>query len=260
MTEEIDARNLGCPQPVVLAKKALEEIASGVVLVRVNSEVSKENVVRYATSQHYPVEVTAEGGEYAIRITKEGEETEAEPQEKPATGLPAQGLVLFVTSESLGRGSDELGLTLMRNFILTLLNNSESPVAMLFVNSGVKLCCEGSPALEYLMTLHTQEHVPRWLIKNEQAALVRAVRESGSARDEAMVGLMLHAGLRVGELCSLMREHIHIFPQMGKVCVTRMGTKYREVPLNSTVRKILKHWLEENPSGPIGVVPTTNLL
>lgn len=156
MPKEIDARNLGCPQPVVLTKKALEEIASGEVLVRVNSEVSKDNVVKYATSQHYPVDVVAEDGEFAIWITKEGEKIEAKPQAQPAVSLPTKGLVFFITSESLGQGSAELGLTLMRNFILTLLDNCENPVAMLFMNSGVKLCCEGSSALEYLKTLHSR--------------------------------------------------------------------------------------------------------
>ena len=64
--------------------------------------------------------------------------------------------VFFVNSESLGRGSEELGLTLMRNLMLTLLDHGEAPAALLFVNSGVKLCCEGSAALEYLAALHNR--------------------------------------------------------------------------------------------------------
>ncbi|MHB1420853.1 MAG: tyrosine-type recombinase/integrase [Bacillota bacterium] len=66
-----------------------------------------------------------------------------------------------------------------------------------------------------------------------------------------MVELMLHAGLRVSELCALDRDHIHISARAGKVCVTGKGNKYREVPLNSTVRKILQRWNDENQAGPL---------
>lgn len=156
MPKEIDARNLGCPQPVILTRKALEEMVSGVLCVRVNSEVSKDNIVSYAKSRHYPVEVATENGEYVIRITKGEEQAEPPLQQKPATVPPTRGTVFLITSEGLGRGSDDLGLVLMRNFILTLLESGEVPVAMLFVNSGVKLCCEGSAVLEYLMALSSR--------------------------------------------------------------------------------------------------------
>jgi integrase/recombinase XerC len=91
---------------------------------------------------------------------------------------------------------------------------------------------------------------PRWLTRREQAALMRAVREKGSARDEAIVGLLLHAGLRAGELCALRREDLLIGERSGKVIVRAgKGNRYREVPLNGTVRKILQRWLEQNPDG-----------
>ena len=87
---------------------------------------------------------------------------------------------------------------------------------------------------------------PRWLDRNQQANLMREVRTSSSARDEAIVGLMLHAGLRVSEVCSLRIGDISISARGGKVEVTGKGNKKREVPLNSTIRKILSRWLEEN--------------
>lgn len=93
--------------------------------------------------------------------------------------------------------------------------------------------------------------VPRWLDRRQQAALVRAVREKGSVRDEALVGLMLHTGLRVGELCALGRGNLRLSARGGWVDVTGKGNKYREVPLNATVRRILSKWLEENPDGPL---------
>lgn len=92
---------------------------------------------------------------------------------------------------------------------------------------------------------------PKWLGRNEQNRFFREVRES-STRDEAIVGLMLHAGLRVSEVCALSRDDLQIRERAGKVIVRQgKGNKYREVPLNATIRKILERWLEENPEGPL---------
>jgi len=77
----------------------------------------------------------------------------------------------------------------------------------------------------------------KWF-RNEQNRFFRGVRES-STQDEAIVGLMLHAGLRIGEVCTLSRGDLHIGERAGKVTVRQgKGNKYREVPLNVTIRKM----------------------
>ncbi|ADI02793.1 tyrosine-type recombinase/integrase [Syntrophothermus lipocalidus] len=97
-----------------------------------------------------------------------------------------------------------------------------------------------------------QELAPRWLTRPEQAALMRAVRAKGRLRDEAMIALMLFAGLKVGELVALEREDVVVRERSGKVVVRQgKGNKRREVPLNATARDILRRWLEENPTGPL---------
>lgn len=92
---------------------------------------------------------------------------------------------------------------------------------------------------------------PRWLDRKQQAALVHAVQGGGSVRDMAIIGLMLHAGLRIGEVCTLHREDIVVSERKGVVRVTGKGKKVREVPLNKTARKILSNWLAANPEGPL---------
>lgn len=93
---------------------------------------------------------------------------------------------------------------------------------------------------------------PKWLTRAEQAAFMRAVREVGNPRDEAIVALMLHAGLRVSEVVSLDRSDIRIGERSGCVTVRQgKGNKRREVPLNKTARKTISRWLEENPEGPL---------
>lgn len=103
-----------------------------------------------------------------------------------------------------------------------------------------------SPAEDIKSVAVATTPAPKWLDRNEQARLMHAIRNSGNARDEALIGLMLHAGLRVSELCSINKEAIQISDRKGQVAVIGKGNKYREVPLNVTVRKILKPWLEKN--------------
>ena len=60
---------------------------------------------------------------------------------------------ILIQSEVLGRGNDELGMTLMSNFLRLLVENPEKPAALVFWNTGVKLVCQGSWALAHLKKL-----------------------------------------------------------------------------------------------------------
>jgi tRNA 2-thiouridine synthesizing protein A len=72
MTTTVDARGLSCPQPVIMT---LNEIKSGrekEIIVLVDTDTSKENVMRAAASQGCRIgNVTAEGDGYRIAIMKE---------------------------------------------------------------------------------------------------------------------------------------------------------------------------------------------
>ena len=60
--------------------------------------------------------------------------------------------VLFL-SDRIGRGDDELGRILMKNFLYSVARNDEAPVAVMFMNEGVRLVCEGSESLDDLRLL-----------------------------------------------------------------------------------------------------------
>jgi len=53
---------------------------------------------------------------------------------------------------------------------------------------------------------------PKWLAKREQYALIRAVQKANRPRDEALIMLMLHTGLRVGEVSTLHIGDVSISP------------------------------------------------
>jgi selenium metabolism protein YedF len=61
--------------------------------------------------------------------------------------------VIVMSADTLGRGSDELGSTLMANFLRKLWAASEKPAAILFYNSGVRLLAEDARALDALAGL-----------------------------------------------------------------------------------------------------------
>jgi len=87
---------------------------------------------------------------------------------------------------------------------------------------------------------------PKWLGKNEQYALLRAVQEKGRRRDIALITLMLNTGLRVSEVSNLKMSDVEISPRKGSVMVRGgKGEKFRSVPLNVDARKAIRDYLEE---------------
>ncbi len=88
---------------------------------------------------------------------------------------------------------------------------------------------------------------PRHLSDQEEEALVAAVEASGNLRDRTLIIVMLHTGLRVGEVCNLKQEQIIRGKRSGHLRVWGKHNKYREVPLNVTVRKALKEFQDTLP-------------
>jgi TusA-related sulfurtransferase len=72
MSTIVDARGLSCPQPVLMTLDEIKKVAKGEIEVLVDTDTSKENVMRAATSQGCQIhEVSSEGEGYRISITKD---------------------------------------------------------------------------------------------------------------------------------------------------------------------------------------------
>ena len=61
--------------------------------------------------------------------------------------------VIFIRSESIGRGDDELGSSLMLNFMHHLSEAGPLPGIMILMNAGVKLVADDSEILDSLKQL-----------------------------------------------------------------------------------------------------------
>jgi selenium metabolism protein YedF len=64
--------------------------------------------------------------------------------------------VFIIKSDGIGRGDDDLGKLLMSSFLRLLAESREKPAAIIFLNAGVRLVCEGSVFLAYLKKLAEQ--------------------------------------------------------------------------------------------------------
>ena len=72
MSTKVDARGLSCPQPVLMTIDEIKAGKTSEIEIIVDTETSKENVSRAATSQGWKVtDVSEEGNEYKITIRKD---------------------------------------------------------------------------------------------------------------------------------------------------------------------------------------------
>ncbi|MCU0234633.1 MAG: sulfurtransferase-like selenium metabolism protein YedF [Thermoanaerobaculales bacterium] len=157
---ELDVRNLACPGPVLTLRDLLEAGEREVVM-HVADALSRSNVSRFAAARGAAVAVEEPGdGSFILSITAGGGAAGARPGEEALLdcevpeAAPVRGpRVVQVGSAAMGAGDDELGALLLRSFLKTQSQLERRPDAILFYNSGVRLCCEGSPLLDDLQAL-----------------------------------------------------------------------------------------------------------
>jgi len=70
MSEQVDARGLSCPQPVVITRKMMDQISEGTIEVLVDTATSRDNIERMATNQGWQVEVKKKEDEFLLILTK----------------------------------------------------------------------------------------------------------------------------------------------------------------------------------------------
>ncbi|HZX46675.1 MAG TPA: sulfurtransferase TusA family protein [Clostridia bacterium] len=66
---KVDARGRSCPEPVLLTKRAIDRSPEG-VQVLVDNTTARENVKRFAGNLGYNVEITGEGQDYVLTISR----------------------------------------------------------------------------------------------------------------------------------------------------------------------------------------------
>ena len=71
MSVTVDARGLSCPQPVLMTLDKIKSGNDNEIMVLVDNEASRENVIRAAESQNCRIgDILQNGDDYTIPITK----------------------------------------------------------------------------------------------------------------------------------------------------------------------------------------------
>ena len=153
----VDARNLPCPQPVILTRNAMRDADEVITLVSQRDQV--DNVRRLAERVGWQVTFAQAEEGWSIHMTRG--QAVVEPELTPdltvcAPAAAARRRVLLISSDQIGRGEPELGAILMRSFLYALSAVEPRPETLILLNAGVKLAAEGSPVLAELRELERQ--------------------------------------------------------------------------------------------------------
>lgn len=75
----VDARGQLCPQPLILARQAINDASiSGEFVLLIDCETSKENVERFLVDNNILFKTKKEGDCFHLTVSKSGEKIEAE--------------------------------------------------------------------------------------------------------------------------------------------------------------------------------------
>lgn len=146
---EIDAVGLACPKPVINTKKELDKIDNGIVVVTVDNDIAKQNILKLSNSLNCESKIIKEEKDLISIEIKKGENVIIEEQNQDKL----EDKCIFISSDKIGNGNDELGAVLMKGFIYTLTESKPYPKSILLVNSGVKLSTENYDTVENLKIL-----------------------------------------------------------------------------------------------------------
>lgn len=70
MSELIDCRGLSCPEPVLLARRAMQEASGNAVTVLVSSAVARDNISRAAATLGWKAAVESDGDGFRLKLTR----------------------------------------------------------------------------------------------------------------------------------------------------------------------------------------------
>jgi selenium metabolism protein YedF len=148
----VDARGQLCPKPLIMLKKAIDELAiSDEATIIIDNNTSKDNVVRYLEDNKIFFNHKSESGIHSIVFSKH--ETEALSDPAQYCKVDQKNITVVISSNVMGRGDDKLGAILIQSFINSL---TEFPLVktLVFYNLGVLLTTDDSVVIKTLRSLN----------------------------------------------------------------------------------------------------------
>lgn len=141
----INARGWECPKPVIETKRFLDASGMNEVTTIVDNQIAVDNMTNYAKSQGFDVTVDKKDNVWYVHVVRGAN--------AKASQSGSGDLVIVITTNKLGNGSDDLGENLMKSYLYALTEAAVKPKTLIFMNGGVFLTTNGSAVLESLDAL-----------------------------------------------------------------------------------------------------------
>lgn len=144
---KVNAVGFVCPVPVIMTKKALNEIAEGEIEVLVDNETAKQNLEKLAKELGYEFKSCKLEENFQVVINKKPNEDKKETKE--------ENIVVVIDSDQMGKGDEELGKILVKGFIYSLTEMETLPKTVILYNKGVLLATVNENTIEDLKKLES---------------------------------------------------------------------------------------------------------
>ena len=144
---KVNAVGFVCPVPVIMTKKALNEIAEGEVEVLVDNETAKQNLEKLAKELGYEFKSCKLEENFQVVINKKESSDKKETKE--------ENIVVVIDSDEMGKGDEELGKILVKGFIYSLTEMETLPKTVILYNKGVLLATVNENTIEDLKKLES---------------------------------------------------------------------------------------------------------
>jgi len=155
----IDARDQGCPKPVMMAEEALSKMAEGIVVIIVDNEASADNLAWFAKNNAFYSEAVRDGNDWRVKILKgygcdAGFKSEVQGARSERKENASKQLLLVIGTDSFGK-EEELGKMLVKGFFDTMKVTKEIPHTIFLLNAGVTLTTLNEDVIPVLKELET---------------------------------------------------------------------------------------------------------
>jgi selenium metabolism protein YedF len=154
----IDTKGQKCPAPLIAAKKALKDTATGEAFILIiDNRTSFNNVSRFLKDNKTDFSVSEKEGIWTLTITRTTTDISGVKAEDycsdPIAHFERGNYIIVISSDKMGDGDNELGHLLISNFIKAIKDLDRLPQKMVFYNKGVALVTNNSPVIDHLKDL-----------------------------------------------------------------------------------------------------------
>lgn len=154
----LEAKNLPCPEPLMLLKRTIEKNGSGKYSISLGNMAAEENISRFCNFSGYEIlEKSKDGNEsiFYIQVNASNSEKSSEhaaqkPERHDVKHNEKTKTVVLIKTDCIGDAEPKLGALLMKGFLNTLSELLKTGDTLIFMNKGVYFVSDTSGVLEAL--------------------------------------------------------------------------------------------------------------